>query len=100
MAFAPHEVNKIESLDDDDIRAMISDDLVCAHRGRGLSPDNPFIRGTAQNPDVYFRLRGCQSLLSVAARNCATGDGSLCPDQRATLSAFDYVAQPMPSAFW
>ena len=52
-----HEVNKIESLDDDDIRAMISDDLVRAHRGRGLSPDNPFIRGTAQNPDVYFQAR-------------------------------------------
>ncbi len=52
-----HEINKIEQLDDDDLRAMIDDDLVRAHRQRGLSPDHPFIRGTAQNPDVYFQAR-------------------------------------------
>ena len=52
-----HEINKIEMLSDDDLRAMISDDLVRAHRARGLSPDHPFIRGTAQNPDVYFQAR-------------------------------------------
>ena len=52
-----HEINKIEVLSDDDLRAMISDDLVRAHRARGLSPDHPFIRGTAQNPDVYFQAR-------------------------------------------
>jgi pyruvate-ferredoxin/flavodoxin oxidoreductase len=52
-----HEVNRVEMLDDDDIRSMIDDDLVLAHRARALSPDNPFIRGTAQNPDVYFQGR-------------------------------------------
>ncbi len=52
-----HEVNKIELLDLEIIRAMISDELVMAHRARGLSPENPFIRGTAQNPDVYFQAR-------------------------------------------
>ena len=52
-----HEVNKIELLSDDQIRAMIDSDLVRAHRSRGLNPDNPFIRGTAQNPDVYFQAR-------------------------------------------
>ena len=52
-----HEVAKIEQLTDDDIRAMIDDDLVIAHRARGLSPDAPFIRGTAQNPDVFFQAR-------------------------------------------
>ncbi|MCY7290280.1 MAG: 2-oxoacid:acceptor oxidoreductase family protein, partial [Cryobacterium sp.] len=52
-----HEINKIEQLDDADIRAMIDDELVRAHRARGLSPDHPFIRGTAQNPDVYFQAR-------------------------------------------
>ena len=52
-----HEINKIEQLEDDDIRALIDDDLVRAHRARGLSPDHPFIRGTAQNPDVYFQAR-------------------------------------------
>ncbi len=52
-----HEVNKLTMLTDDDIRAMIRDDLVLAHRGRGLNPDRPFIRGTAQNPDTYFQSR-------------------------------------------
>ncbi len=52
-----HEVAKIEQLTDDDLRSMIDMDLVQAHRARGLSPDHPFIRGTAQNPDVYFQGR-------------------------------------------
>ncbi len=52
-----HEVNKLTLLSDDHIRAMIDEDLVIAHRRRGLNPDNPFIRGTAQNPDVYFQSR-------------------------------------------
>lgn len=52
-----HEISKIEPLSDDILREMIDDDLVRAHRQRGLSPDNPFIRGTAQNPDVYFQAR-------------------------------------------
>ncbi len=52
-----HEVNKIERLTDADIRAMIDDDLVRAHRARALSPDRPVMRGTAQNPDVYFQAR-------------------------------------------
>jgi pyruvate-ferredoxin/flavodoxin oxidoreductase len=52
-----HEVQKIEELSRDIIREMISDDLVNAHRRRALSPDRPCIRGTAQNPDVYFQGR-------------------------------------------
>jgi pyruvate-ferredoxin/flavodoxin oxidoreductase len=52
-----HEVSKIELLDESDMQAMISDDRVIEHRIRALSPDNPFIRGTAQNPDVYFQAR-------------------------------------------
>ena len=52
-----HEINKIELLSDDQIRKMIDDDLVLAHRRRALNPDNPVIRGTAQNPDVYFQAR-------------------------------------------
>ncbi len=52
-----HEINKIELLSDEDIRAMIDPDLVRAHRERALSPDRPFIRGTAQNPDVFFQAR-------------------------------------------
>ena len=52
-----HEVNKIEQLTDDDLRFMIDDELVQAHRKRGLSPDRPVLRGTAQNPDVFFQAR-------------------------------------------
>ncbi len=52
-----HEVNKVQLISDDVLRAMIDDDLVIAHRNRALNPDNPFIRGTAQNPDVYFQAR-------------------------------------------
>jgi len=52
-----HEVSKIELLTPEDMKALINDDLVRAHRKRALSPDNPFIRGTAQNPDVFFQAR-------------------------------------------
>src|SRR5215470_13021251 len=50
-----HEVAKVEQLSAADIRAMIDENLVFAHRSRALSPDRPVIRGTAQNPDVYFQ---------------------------------------------
>ena len=52
-----HEVNKIEQLTLDDMKAMIDDDLVAAHRARALNPEHPVLRGTAQNPDVYFQAR-------------------------------------------
>ena len=51
------EVNKIEWMEDETIRAMIDDELVRAHRNRALTPDRPVLRGTAQNPDVYFQGR-------------------------------------------
>jgi pyruvate-ferredoxin/flavodoxin oxidoreductase len=52
-----HEVSDIELLSDADLRALIDDETVLAHRLRGLDPDRPFVRGTAQNPDVYFQSR-------------------------------------------
>ena len=52
-----HEVAKIALLSDDDLHALITDDLLFEHRSRAMSPDNPVIRGTAQNPDVYFQAR-------------------------------------------
>jgi pyruvate-ferredoxin/flavodoxin oxidoreductase len=52
-----HEIRKIEELADEDIRAMIDDKLVLAHRQRALNPEHPCIRGTAQNPDVFFQAR-------------------------------------------
>src|SRR6266699_7192 len=52
-----HEVMKIEELSDEQIRAMIDEQLVQAHRQRALTPDHPVMRGTAQNPDVFFQSR-------------------------------------------
>jgi pyruvate-ferredoxin/flavodoxin oxidoreductase len=52
-----HEINKAELLTREDMRAMIDDDLVLAHRQRAMNPEKPFIRGTAQNPDVFFQAR-------------------------------------------
>ncbi|HUV64336.1 MAG TPA: pyruvate:ferredoxin (flavodoxin) oxidoreductase [Sedimentisphaerales bacterium] len=52
-----HEVQKVEQLTFDDMRAMIDDKLIARHRARALTPDRPMISGTAQNPDVYFQGR-------------------------------------------
>jgi pyruvate-ferredoxin/flavodoxin oxidoreductase len=52
-----HEVAKIELLTDDDLRKLVPDALVKAHRDRCLTPDRPVLRGTAQNPDVFFQAR-------------------------------------------
>jgi pyruvate-ferredoxin/flavodoxin oxidoreductase len=52
-----HELNTIDMLSDDDLRALVPEELVRAHRDRALSPERPFIRGTAQNPDIYFQAR-------------------------------------------
>ena len=52
-----HEVNKVEQLTDDDVRWMIDESLVQEHRRRALNPDHPVLRGSAQNPDVFFQAR-------------------------------------------
>src|SRR5437763_16801982 len=52
-----HELAKIEKLTDDDLRGLIGEDLVAAHRQRALTPDRPALRGSAQNPDVFFQAR-------------------------------------------
>ncbi|KAA0280641.1 MAG: pyruvate:ferredoxin (flavodoxin) oxidoreductase [Chloroflexi bacterium] len=52
-----HEVNKIVQLSDEELRLIIDDELIHAHRARGLSPEHPVLRGSAQNPDVYFQMR-------------------------------------------
>jgi pyruvate-ferredoxin/flavodoxin oxidoreductase len=52
-----HELNTIEPLSDDDLRALLPEELIRAHRARALSPERPFIRGTAHNPDTFFQAR-------------------------------------------
>ncbi|HEU4364308.1 MAG TPA: pyruvate:ferredoxin (flavodoxin) oxidoreductase [Candidatus Krumholzibacteria bacterium] len=90
-----HEIQKIDVLSDDDIRALLSAEAIRAHRARALSPDHPVIRGTAHNPDTFFQ-----------AREAANPYYAAVPDvvQRAmdTLAArtgrayrlFDYVGAP------
>ncbi|MEI9924313.1 MAG: hypothetical protein WDN50_12990 [Bradyrhizobium sp.] len=81
-----HELNKLTLIPDDDIRKMIRDDLVRAHRGRGLTPERPVMRGTAQNPEhVLSGARNRQSILCSHAENCRTGDEPFCRDHRPTL---------------
>ena len=52
-----HEVNKIYQISDEELRLLLDDDLIRAHRARALNPNNPVLRGSAQNPDVYFQMR-------------------------------------------
>jgi pyruvate-ferredoxin/flavodoxin oxidoreductase len=61
-----HELNTLTLLSDSEIRAMIRDDLVRAHRARALSPETPFIRGTAHNPDTFFQAREAANPYFVA----------------------------------
>src|SRR5256714_371215 len=61
-----HEVTKIERLSDEDIRALIDPALVRAHRARALTPDRPVMRGTAQNPDVFFQSREASNPFYIA----------------------------------
>jgi pyruvate-ferredoxin/flavodoxin oxidoreductase len=90
-----HEVQKVELLDDADLRAMIRDDLVLEHRKRGLSPDRPALRGTAQNPDVYFQARETVNPFYIACPDIV----QKAMDQFASLTGrqyhlFDYHGDP------
>jgi pyruvate-ferredoxin/flavodoxin oxidoreductase len=63
-----HEIATIESLDDDHLRALIDEARIADHRRRALSPDHPVLRGTAQNPDVFFQGRGRRRRFTRPAR--------------------------------
>jgi pyruvate-ferredoxin/flavodoxin oxidoreductase len=62
-----HELNTLDLLSDEQIRAMIRDDLVRDHRARALNPEHPFIRGTAHNPDTYFQAREASNVFYARA---------------------------------
>ncbi len=90
-----HEVNKIEQLSVDDLRAMIDEQLVRAHRERAMDPDRPVLRGTAQNPDVFFQAREAANPFYDAVPEIVQST----MDQLAGLVGrqyhlFDYVGSP------
>ena len=90
-----HEINVIEPLSDDDLRAMVDDELVDAHRDRALSPDHPVIRGSAQNPDVFFQSREAANPYHAAVPGIVAAE----IERFATLTGrryrlFDYVGAP------
>jgi len=90
-----HEVAKIEELSDDDLLAMLPDELISAHRRRALSPDHPVLRGTAQNPDAFFQAReacnpfylACPGIVQETMDQFAARTGR-------TYRLFDYVGHP------
>jgi pyruvate-ferredoxin/flavodoxin oxidoreductase len=90
-----HEVNKIEQLSEEDVKAMIDMDLVAAHRRRAMTPEHPVLRGTAQNPDVFFQAReACNPFYQACA-----GVVQRTMDKFARLFGrqyhlFDYVGAP------
>ncbi|MFC1960080.1 pyruvate:ferredoxin (flavodoxin) oxidoreductase [Chloroflexota bacterium] len=90
-----HEVQKVEELTKDDMRALMDDDAVIAHRLRGLSPDRPMMRGTAQNPDVFFQGRETVNkyypLAVEAVQEVMAQFGKL---TGRTYNLFDYVGAP------
>jgi pyruvate-ferredoxin/flavodoxin oxidoreductase len=90
-----HEVSKIEELSDDDLRSLIPESAVFAHRQRGLTPDRPALRGTAQNPDVFFQAReaqnrfydACPEIVARTMQSFATLTGR-------RYGLFEYVGDP------
>jgi len=90
-----HEVAKVEELTEEDMRAMIPEAAVKAHRDRSMNPDRPTIRGTAQNPDVFFQGRetvnkyydACPEIVQQAMDKFAGLTGR-------QYKLFDYVGAP------
>jgi len=90
-----HEVAKVEQLTPDDMRAMIDEDLVRAHRERAMTPDRPFIRGTAQNPDVFFQAReACNSYYLAAPTIVQNAMDKFAKVVGRQYHLFDYVGAP------
>jgi len=90
-----HEVNKIEVLDNDDLRAMINMDRVFEHRQRALSPDHPVLRGTAQNPDVFFQMRETiNNLYDAAPEKVQAAMDKFAKIVGRSYHLFDYVGAP------
>ncbi len=90
-----HEVTKIEELADDDLRALVDDELIRAHRARALTPERPVIRGTAQNADIYFQAREAANPYYLACPRIVQGAmDRLAARVGRRYHLFDYVGAP------
>jgi pyruvate-ferredoxin/flavodoxin oxidoreductase len=90
-----HEVNKIEQLTVDDLRAMIDPEDVQAHRDRALDPDQPKLRGTAQNPDVFFQAReACNPFYDAVPRITQQSFDAFARLTGRSYQLFEYVGAP------
>ncbi|MFI5167875.1 MAG: pyruvate:ferredoxin (flavodoxin) oxidoreductase [Thermoanaerobaculales bacterium] len=90
-----HEVDKIEELTDDDLRHMIDDKLVAAHRARALTPDKPVLRGTAQNPDAFFQAReACNGFYLACPEFVQAEMDTFAKLTGRSYHLFDYVGDP------
>ena len=90
-----HEINKIELIADDDLRAMLPTDAILDFRARRLDPDAPVLRGTAQNPDVFFQAReACNPYYDAVPDHVLAAMGSFAERTGRHYSLFDYVGAP------
>ena len=90
-----HEVAKIQALTDDDLRVLVDDADVAAHRERGLSPDRPQLRGSAQNPDVFFQAREASNpYYSAVPEVVAAKLGELAARTGRRYGLVDYAGAP------
>jgi pyruvate-ferredoxin/flavodoxin oxidoreductase len=90
-----HEVRKIEELSDDDLRFMVPEELIRAHRERALTPDRPVLRGTAQNPDAFFQAREACNRFYLACPDIVEKTMSRFAERTGrSYHLFDYVGDP------
>ncbi|MEY4386242.1 MAG: hypothetical protein RLY20_1525 [Verrucomicrobiota bacterium] len=90
-----HEVQKIEMLCEDDLKAMIDDQLIAAFRARGMSPNSPVLRGTAQNPDAYFQGReACNPFYAATPDIVQEAMDKFAKVVGRKYNLFDYVGAP------
>ena len=90
-----HEIAKIQMLGDADLTALVDEEDVIAHRGRGLSPDRPMLRGSAQNPDVFFQAREASNPYYDAIPGCVqTLMGELAARTGRRYNVVDYAGAP------
>ena len=90
-----HEVQKIEMLADEDLRALIDDRLIAEHRGRAMTPDQPVVRGTAQNPDAFFQAReACSPFYAACPEIVADAMEAFAKQVGRAYQPFEYVGSP------